>query len=134
MQINKKILVIDDSQTNLLLIEDILSEEGYNIIPVSDPKKGIGLVHTLHPDIIILDIMMPQMDGFEFFEKIKPYNIPVIMISAKTDMITIKKSREIGVFDFIKKPVKIDVLKNKVKQVFENQNIQCDNKCYNNGK
>lgn len=110
-----KVLVVDDVKTNVKLLTEILEDEGYT---VHSAYSGVGLrelVHSLHPDIILLDIMMPGIDGFEVCRQLKKdfelKDIPIIMVTARTDGKDIRQALEMGAFDYIKKPVdEVEVL------------------------
>lgn len=106
---NTKILVIDDTRLNIKLLTEILEDEGYDVYSANDGYTAIDIVREIMPDIILLDIMMPGIDGFEVCKLLKQdYNfkdIPIIMVTAKTDSTDVKKALELGAFDYIKKPV-----------------------------
>ena len=80
------VLVIDDCQDNLFLMELILLKEGYKVEKANCGKEGVRKIHQLLPDLIILDLMMPDMTGIEVIEHIRPYQhlsgIPVLMCTA----------------------------------------------------
>ena len=113
------ILIIDDESTHLLLLQTILQDEGYNTEITENPQKGLELLKDNNYQVLILDIMMPGMDGFEVFEKIrkdkKLKKLHVIIISAKTDSWSIKNAMDRGAFDYLTKPINIQDVKNKVK-------------------
>lgn len=117
----KKILLIDDSSVNNLLLQNILEDEDFEVIVAFSGKEGLTIMKKVIPDLVLLDIMMPGMDGIEVLEEIfakeNLKNIPVIMLTAKTDPADEKKSREIGAVDYISKPVNIEKLIYKVKEI-----------------
>jgi len=80
------VLIIDDCQDNLFLMELILMEEGYKVEKASCGKEGVRKIHQIVPDLIILDLMMPDITGFEVIEEIRPYqhlsNIPILLCTA----------------------------------------------------
>jgi DNA-binding response OmpR family regulator len=82
----KKILIIDDEKDMLLMLEKRLTAEGYSVITATNGAKAIALAKSQHPDIIILDVLMPGMDGGEVAEKLKEHSltksIPVIFLTA----------------------------------------------------
>ncbi len=82
-----KVLVIDDQADDILLIRRMLEAQAYKIIEARDGTEGLDLVHTYHPDLIILDLTMPQLDGFGVIQALKnnekTQNIPIIIVSAK---------------------------------------------------
>lgn len=102
------ILVIEDEKAVQENISDILELNGYNVLVASNGKQGLLISKTIQPDLIITDLMMPIMDGFEFIQKLKQdkslSRIPVIVLSAKTSNDDVALSINLGVLDFIKKP------------------------------
>ena len=80
------VLIIDDCQDNLFLMELILVQEGYQVAKASSGKEGVKKIHNLLPDLIILDLMMPDMTGLEVIEHIQPHqhlaNIPILICTA----------------------------------------------------
>jgi two-component system sensor histidine kinase/response regulator len=108
-----RVLVVDDSPDNLFLIEHILDEEGYEIILVRDGFTALELIKQSPPQLILLDVMMPQIDGFEVTRRIRedttlPF-IPILLITAY-DQPSVVKGLDLGADDFIRKPVDIDEL------------------------
>lgn len=104
-----KILVVDDNLNNIRLLTDILEDENFTVYTADNGAAVLAMVHKLKPDVILLDIMMPGLDGFEVCKLLKNdfdiKDIPVIMVTAKTEGIDIKKSLGMGAFDYIKKPI-----------------------------
>ena len=119
MKSKKKILIVDDISTHLMLLQNILHDEGYETEITDDPKTVIDILLKNKFDLLLLDIMMPEMDGFQILETLKKNNqisrIPVIIISAKTDSWSIKNAMDLGAFDYLTKPFNIQDVKNKVK-------------------
>jgi len=103
------ILVVDDNSKNLRLLKDILEDENFTVFTANNGLPVLKMTHDIKPDIILLDVMMPGMDGFEVCKLLKGdyeiKNIPVIMVTAKTESADLKKALEIGAFDYIKKPI-----------------------------
>jgi Osmosensitive K+ channel histidine kinase len=111
MQINPsdyKILIVDDVMSNVLLLKVLLTNEKFNIITASNGKQALGIVATEKPDLILLDVMMPDMDGFEVAERLKgdaaTSDIPIIFLTALNSTSDIVKGFQIGANDFISKP------------------------------
>jgi len=113
-----KILVIDDSTTNVVLLEAVLDGKGYNINTALNAKEAYKILAGEDHDLILLDLLMPKISGFDFLEEFrkddKNKDVPVIVISAVTDKVTVDKIMEMGATDFIKKPVDIGNLVEKV--------------------
>ncbi|MEW9123897.1 MAG: diguanylate cyclase [Thermotaleaceae bacterium] len=106
---NAKILVVDDNANNRRLLVDILEDEDYTVFTAENGLQVLEMSQKLKPDIILLDIMMPGLDGFGVCSSLKSEpltkDIPIIMVTAKTDSRDIKSSLELGAFDYIKKPI-----------------------------
>lgn len=102
------VLIIDDTSANVLILKKTLMNAGYNIITADNGKNGRGLAEAMMPDIILLDIMMPEEDGFDTIKKLKmnpqTSSIPVIFLTAVSDVEAKVKGFELGAVDFITKP------------------------------
>lgn len=120
---NPMILVIDDSNTNVVLLEAILSGMGYSIETAMSVKEAYQIMAKQLPDLILLDLLMPKVNGYDFLKEIKAdektKDIPVLVISAVTDSENIKKTLSLGASDYIKKPVDIQSLVEKVHSILE---------------
>ena len=103
-----KILVIDDNNLNLRMIELILQNYNYEVLTAINGIDGIKATQEEKPDLILLDIMMPEIDGFEVCEKLKANpdtkDIPVIFLTSKTDSEGIVKGFELGAADYVTRP------------------------------
>lgn len=104
----RKILVVDDNKLNIRILTDILEKEGYDVYPFSDGTLVMKEVLSIHPDAILLDIIMPKIDGLDVCKALKSTDetksIPVIMVTSITDGAVLRKAFDIGAFDYIKKP------------------------------
>ncbi len=102
------ILVVDDAHENLHLLSSMLSGEGYLVLPVSNGPQAISSAQFRHPDLILLDILMPEMDGYEVCRRLKAdtrtREIPVIFLSALDDLAKKVQGFEAGGVDYITKP------------------------------
>jgi len=111
-KVKHKIMLVDDSSTNNILYESILLDEGYDVIVCEDPKFALKRFQKEIPDLIILDLMMPGMDGFHFLEKKKEIkgaaDVPVVMLTARMDRESEQKALSMGVVEYIIKPVGIN--------------------------
>jgi DNA-binding response OmpR family regulator len=111
----KKILVIDDLPENVFMLQDRLEHEGYEVITAYDGKSGIEKAKSELPDLILLDVMMPDITGIEVCKTLvvdkKTSGIPIILVTAKSDAEDTKEGLEAGAFDYIKKPInRIDLV------------------------
>lgn len=102
------VLVVDDSPTIQKLVEVTLEKQGYRVQHASNGLEGLGKISEGLPDLILLDITMPQMDGYQFCKTVKSNreteDIPVIMLSGKDGFIDRVKGRMVGVVDYMTKP------------------------------
>lgn len=115
-----RILVVDDIPDNLFLIKAILEDEGYEIQLVSDGITALDQIHQAPPDLVLLDIMMPGMDGYEVSGKIRqnaklPY-IPILLITAHGES-SLVRGLDSGADDFIRKPLDVDELLARVRSL-----------------
>jgi DNA-binding response OmpR family regulator len=116
----KRILVVEDEANLSLLIKEILQNQcGYEVLTAENGKTAITVVRDAQPDLILLDIKLPQMDGFEVLKKLKEdkrtFSIPVIMLSGCADDDSKLKVSYLHSDDFITKPFETKVLVSKVK-------------------
>ncbi|KAF3886842.1 MULTISPECIES: response regulator transcription factor [Nostocales] len=114
----KRILVIDDTQDNLHLLEAVLVEEGYVVDVASNGKAGLTMIEASPPDLVLLDAMMPGMDGYEVTRRIRqnkklPF-IPIILITAYVEA-DIPEGLNLGANDFLRKPIDYDELMARIK-------------------
>lgn len=103
-----KILVVDDAVANVLLLQVLLGKEGFNIITANNGKNAIDLIVSQNPDLILLDILMPVMDGFGVVEELKKDSkyreIPILFLTALDNSADIVKGFQLGISDYITKP------------------------------
>ena len=115
----KEILIIDDSATNVFLLESVLTEYGYKALTANGAKEAFKQIEKKQPDLILLDILMPQISGFDFIKTIKQNenqrHIPIIAVSAVTDEESISEILNLGADLFITKPIIISDLLEKIK-------------------
>lgn len=108
---NAKILVIDDDPLICEVVAQILTLSGYDVSSATCGEEGLRRLYKVHPDLVLLDIMMPEMDGLEVLKRIRCLtDIPVIMLSALSQTDITVSALEIGADDFIKKPFKREEL------------------------
>lgn len=116
-----KILVVDDSALNRQVIVEYLRHKEIITIEAEDGEQALQKIGTEKPDIILLDLIMPIMDGFEVLEYLKKQNntIPIIVITAYLKGNTFQRCMELGAKGFLNKPVKMQELFNLISQVME---------------
>ena len=105
-----KILVVEDEESLLMLERILLSSKGYSVTGVMDGKAAIEEIAANRPDLVILDIMLPEMDGFEVCRQIKDNPetnaIPVVMLTAKKSNQDVTRGMQVGADAYITKPFK----------------------------
>ncbi len=116
-----RILIADDNQQNRELVEAYLGDEDYIIEMACDGQQTLAQVEAFQPDLILLDIMMPKMSGFEVCQHLKQNeatrSIPVLMITALRETADIEKAVDAGADDFLSKPVQRLELKTRVRSL-----------------
>ena len=111
-----KILVVDDEALLVKGIRFNLQNEGYEVITGSNGLEAVEQVQTQHPDLVVLDVMMPEMDGLTACSKIREFsNIPIIMLTAKTDDMDKLIGFDHGADDYLTKPFNILELKARIR-------------------
>lgn len=114
----RTILAIDDSGNTLKLLTDFLSNQSFNIITASNGQEAFGIMETTKPDLILLDIMMPTIDGYQFISRIRRSNsVPIIMLTAKRHESDIVRGFELGADDYITKPYRMRELLMRIRAV-----------------
>jgi putative two-component system response regulator len=117
------IMVVEDTQASLKLITDILTAEGYQVRPADSGELALASVEAMPPELILLDILMPGMDGFEVLRRLKAReqtcDIPVIVLSALTEVEQRVEGLNLGAVDFITKPFQSDELLARVRTHME---------------
>ena len=112
----KTILIVDDEQPIREILVYNLKKEGYNVIEASDGVTALNIALEQYPDLILLDIMLPKMDGLSVCKRIKnSYNVPILMVSAKDEELDKIVGLEIGADDYITKPFSVRELIARVK-------------------
>lgn len=129
MNIEKSaILVVDDKPTNLDVLFDIFADTNFNVSFVTDGERCLELVNLDPPDLILLDVMMPDMDGFEVCRRLKTnektQNIPVIFMTALTETVDKVRGFELGAVDYITKPIQPEEVLARVRTHLTIQQLQ----------
>ncbi len=125
-----EIMVVDDTPANLNLLNDMLTGRGFKVRPVPDGKLAIQAVHNKKPDLILLDINMPGMNGYEVCEYLKSNpdlkNIPVLFISALDDSSDKVKAFAVGGVDYVTKPFHFDEVEARIKTHLRLRQLQIE--------
>jgi class 3 adenylate cyclase len=105
---NERILVVDDTPANIQTVAAILKGQGYQLSVATNGKQALDVLEKIRPDLILLDVMMPELDGFETCQRIKSTeawrDIPIIFLTAKTETTDLVKGFEMGAVDYVGKP------------------------------
>ncbi|HJU24579.1 MAG TPA: response regulator, partial [Casimicrobiaceae bacterium] len=104
-----RVLVVDDELRNTKLVEAILSREGYDVVSAANGREALEAVASLHPDLILLDVMMPDMSGFEVAAELKrrpdATGIPIVMVTSLDDRTSKLRALDSGAEEFLTKPI-----------------------------
>ena len=118
----KKILIVDDEDDILHFLELVLREKGYEVVTASGGHEALTKAQVDRPDLVLLDIMMPQMDGWEVLKLLRvdegTSHIPVAMLSARTEAKDRVQGLQEGAIDYICKPFSLQELLGKIETIF----------------
>lgn len=105
-----KILIAEDNVLNSKLMFDILSSQGYEVDTVKDGKAAMNKISQNRYDLLLLDLLMPKLSGFEVMEKINENNIPIktVVVSACAMSEEIERAKSLGCLDYITKPIRLN--------------------------
>jgi DNA-binding response OmpR family regulator len=123
---SKKILIIEDDPGTVRFLVYTLEHEGYNVLPVTDGMEGLKKAQDEHPDLIILDVMLPGMDGYEICHRLrqKPetLTVPVLMVSGRARQDDKNVGLRMGADDYLTKPVDPETILAKVETLLASTN------------
>ena len=115
----KKILLVDDSGTTLMMEKMILNKGPYDLVTAKDGEEGVAMALQENPDLILLDIVMPKMDGFEACRRLRAEEAtketPIIMVTTRGEVENVEHGYELGCTDYVTKPINSLELMTKVK-------------------
>lgn len=121
---NYRVLVVDDNRINRLKLTRALKTEGYDVLEAPGGKEALDALASQQIDLVLLDLLMPDVDGFQVLEKMQAGEqtraIPVVMVTAVDEAEDLKKCMEIGAVDYITKPFDVEILKQRVESHLEN--------------
>jgi len=122
------VLVVDDQPENLELVEELLGSAGYSVTLAPDGETALLRVAESEPDVVVLDVMMPRLDGFEVCRRLKGdvrwRHVPVVMLTALSDVSSKVRGLEVGADDFLNKPVQRDELLTRVRALVRIQRLR----------
>ncbi|NCJ04963.1 response regulator [Synechococcales cyanobacterium C] len=115
-----RLLVVDDLPDNLFLVQAMLADEGYEIVLADNGETALALIATTPPDLVLLDVMMPGIDGYEVTRRIRQTPdlgfIPILLLSAH-DQTCVVRGLDVGADDFVRKPVEVEELLARVRSL-----------------
>jgi len=121
----KKVFVVDDQEDVLALLNDSLTSYGFEVTACKEPKKVLGQIKSIKPDVILLDLLMPDLGGFEICEILnndpQTRGIPIIIISGFGDLVDIKKAYKLGAVGYFVKPFTLSNLQKEIDKVIANK-------------
>lgn len=125
---HKQIMIVDDDANVLKLFEIILQRQGYTVVTVNDPGRAMELLAACTPDLFIVDVMMPHIDGLELCQHLRRRTetayTPIILVSGMYDERMIKRAVDAGANDYVPKLISPKALANKVKQTLNDASRQ----------
>ena len=111
MSTRRRVLIVDDDPDFVDVLEHRLTAEGYAVIRAPDGDAGLDAIRTEHPDVVLLDVQMPNRTGLQALEALRQqpetWRLPVVMVSARSDSATVFRAMELGALDYICKPVSL---------------------------
>jgi len=132
----KKIMIVDDSRVSLMLLDEILRKQGYAVFPFLDGWSALQWAAKNPPDLILLDIIMPGIDGFEVFRRLQEnqrlLDVPVIFISSQNGIKTKVQAFTMGCVDYIIRPYEVEEVKTRVKTHLRIRQMQVELENQNN--
>jgi putative two-component system response regulator len=130
-----RILLIDDSPSSLQMLAEILLQQGYEVFPFAGGREALKEAENLHPDLILLDVVMPEMDGFEVCQALKKrdamLDVPVIFLSALNKPEEIVRGFAVGGVDYVTKPYQVSEIKARVEAHLKIRGLQLELESHN---
>ncbi|MCB0053905.1 MAG: response regulator, partial [Caldilinea sp.] len=121
---NDKVLVVEDEPSLIETLDYTLRRQGYDVITATDGRKALELARIQRPDLIILDIMLPGLDGFEVCRIVRQeMNVPILMLTARTEEVDKVVGLEMGADDYMTKPFSMRELTARVKALLRRVRI-----------
>ena len=118
---SRKILLVDDSETVLQMEQMILAKSSYELILARDGEEGVAKALTTQPDLILMDVVMPKMNGFEAVKQLRENaqtrSVPIVMVTSKAEAESMETGYQTGCSDYIIKPIDRLELMTKVKNL-----------------
>ncbi len=121
-----KVLLVEDEATLAMIVQETLNSEGFDVSIANDGVEGIKMAEAINPDILVVDIMMPNMDGFEMVKRIRKNDktTPVLFLTARSAVNDVVEGFEIGGNDYLRKPFSMMELIVRIKALVKRFNVQ----------
>jgi DNA-binding response OmpR family regulator len=133
MTVAEKILIIDDDEDLTQMLVGRLSYRGYEVYAANNGLDGLRLAYRYHPDLVILDLMMPEMDGFEVCSRLRELSdVPILILSAKDADDDVIKGFQLGADDYISKPFRVWELESRLIAIMK-RTKSTEEKVYDDG-
>jgi two-component system response regulator AtoC len=115
------ILVVDDQKEICDIFQDALTQEGYEVLTATNGVEAVSLGEQNRPDLAILDIKMPEMDGIEVLQKLREVrgDVEVIMLTGYGTLMTAKEAMRLGAYDYLTKPFDLGLVKSIIREALE---------------
>jgi len=121
----KKVFVADDREEVLSMLKDLLTSKGYEVMVSKDPKNLIKSIKDFKPHLILLDLLMPDLDGFEICRILnndpEAQTIPIIIMSGLSDLVDIKRAYALGVVGYLVKPFDLNIVAAEIEKAIANK-------------
>ncbi len=122
------VLIVENDKISRIQLCSMMKKEGYKVVEASNGEEGLAAVNSYHPNIILLDALMPVMDGFAFCTELQTYpgrsNIPILMITCLEDEESVNRAFEVGATDYITKPIHWAVLRQRVRRLLQASRVR----------
>ncbi|MCW2278049.1 two-component system response regulator [Heliophilum fasciatum] len=128
MKQNQTILIVDDDPVVRLMLRRTVEHAGFRVIEAENGKEALQTAQEQMPDLILLDVMMPILDGFETLEQLRKLpggdRVPILMVTALDDKNSVQRAFSAGADDYLKKPIHLEVLRHKVQRLFHARAVE----------
>lgn len=120
------VLLVEDERTLSMIIKDTLEEQGFHISIAYNGEEGLRMFHSEHPEVVVADVMMPRMDGFEMVRRIRQADrtTPVLFLTARSGINDVVEGFELGANDYLKKPFSMQELIIRIKALLHKAFVQ----------
>jgi DNA-binding response OmpR family regulator len=125
METNKKLMLVEDEEELVRIVQTYFRDEGYEVRIALNGEEGLKLLNEYSPDVIVSDVKMGRMDGFEFYEALmkipKFAKIPVIFLTIMDDRSSVERATKLGAAGYMTKPFDVEELHEKIKEVLSDR-------------